>query len=396
MSGPTRTSPPPSGPSRRPPVDELSDIAWARVERRLWAELDQAPVTASMSSAPVAPRGRRWSWVAAAGAVAAAAVLAILVYQVSGRSGSHTLSPSSRVVTASAATEVSYGDATITVAPSSAVLMRGEASRGVAIVLERGAATFAVAPRDGRPPFMVQAGAVEVRVIGTRFTVTRSGDDARVDVAHGKVEVVARGHREVLLAGASWSSDGVREAAAGGSSSTPNPDGVAAAHFSADEVPLSPAAPAPVPPVTAPAPAPAPPPAELAAPIPRQTPSTPAAPPSTPSRRPPEPPPAVEPTPATPPSPPAPAASDLRTRFEAAEALESSDPAAALRAYRAVAAGDGAWAANALYAAARLSFTRGDRDLAARFARAYLTRFPRGANATDARRLLARVTGTAP
>jgi hypothetical protein len=62
-----------------------------------------------------------------------------------------------------------------------------------------------------------------------------------------------------------------------------------------------------------------------------------------------------------------------------------------MRAYRRLAAGRGAWAANALYAAARLSLDRGDRTTASQLAHAYLARFPRGANAADARALLDRI-----
>ena len=187
--------------AERPEVEELSDIAWARVERRLWAELDHAPAPAVELVVP-SPR-RRWPWLVA-GALAAAAVVAALAWPSSSAPPGAVLA--SRVVTASAATEVGFGDAAITVAPESALVMQRHVDHGVTILIERGSAAFAVAPRSGRPPFVVEAGVVRVRVVGTRFTVTRNGDDARVDVTHGEVEVVARGHREVLLAGASWSS----------------------------------------------------------------------------------------------------------------------------------------------------------------------------------------------
>ncbi len=359
------TTTPGRGAVERPPIDELSDIAWARVERRLWAELDAAPV------ARMAPptRARRWPWLAA-GALAAAAVVMILAWPAG--SGSQRAASPSRVVTAGSATEVHFGDAEIAVAADSAVLLQGDADGGAAIVVERGGATFAVAPRAGRPPFVVLAGAVQVRVLGTRFTVTRSGDDARVDVAHGKVEVVARGHRELLLAGASWSSAGVREAASGGSITAANPDDAAATRLdpTGPPVPVVPGVPL-APAVTAPAPS-APAPAERA-PV-EPAPVEPA--PVEPAQ--------VEPSGAD-------GGATLRKRFAAAQAIERRDPGAALRAYRELAAGDGPWAANALFAAARLASTSGDRALAVRFARAYLDRFPAGANAADAQRLLDRL-----
>ena len=347
----------------RPPVEDLSDLSWARVERRLWSELDRTPDVAPARAAVRVGR-RRWPWLAA-GVLVAAAAIAVVAWPAAHDPARST---TSRVATAHAATEVTFGDAAITVAPSSAVLLQGEADRGAAVVLERGSATFAVAPRRGRPPFQVLVGAVQVRVIGTRFTVTRSGDDARVDVADGEVEVVAWGRREVLLAGASWSSDGVREAAVGGSATVTNPGGVAAAHF-----------------LPSPAPAPVEPPPGPAA-------VTRARPPASSAPR-------VQPQVAVPPAAevPAPVAAaavtELRRRFEAASDLEVRDPAAALRAYRALSSDRGPWGANALFAAARLAFGQGDRDLAARFARAYLTRFAAGPNAADARALLERATG---
>ena len=56
----------------RPPVDPLSDVSWARVERGLWARLDGAPPMPA-----VTPRSRRWIWIALP-SVAAAAVIAIV------------------------------------------------------------------------------------------------------------------------------------------------------------------------------------------------------------------------------------------------------------------------------------------------------------------------------
>ncbi|HVV81766.1 MAG TPA: hypothetical protein VHE35_01760 [Kofleriaceae bacterium] len=90
------------------------------------------------------------------------------------------------------------------------------------------------------------------------------------------------------------------------------------------------------------------------------------------------------------------AADALHARYDAIAALEPTDPGAALRAYKQLAAGDGPWAANALYAAARLALGQGDRDDARAFAAAYLKRFPRGANARDAQALLDRLARRAP
>ena len=96
--------------------------------------------------------------------------------------------------------------------------------------------------------------------------------------------------------------------------------------------------------------------------------------------------------PSTPP-PPAVTSAVLRERFESAAALEVRDPLAAARIYRELASGSGPWAANALFAEARLSAERGQREAARASLSAYLDRFPGGPNAADARALLIRLKG---
>jgi hypothetical protein len=73
--------------------------------------------------------------------------------------------------------------------------------------------------------------------------------------------------------------------------------------------------------------------------------------------------------------------------YESAARMESQNPEGALALYRKVAAGSGAWAANALYAAGRLQADRGRRGEAARLLDEYLARFPSGPNARDAKDL---------
>ena len=83
----------------------------------------------------------------------------------------------------------------------------------------------------------------------------------------------------------------------------------------------------------------------------------------------------------------------LRERFESAAALEVRDPLVAARIYRELASGSGPWAANALFAEARLWAERGQREAARALLSAYLDRFPGGPNAADARALLIRLKG---
>jgi hypothetical protein len=77
--------------------------------------------------------------------------------------------------------------------------------------------------------------------------------------------------------------------------------------------------------------------------------------------------------------------------FESAARRESSDPEAALAIYAQLAAGDGSWAADALFAQGCLEMERGHHDQARALLTAYLPRFPGGLNADDAHRLLQRL-----
>ena len=72
----------------------------------------------------------------------------------------------------------------------------------VSVRVQRGAARFAVV-RNPRRRFEVESGPVLVRVVGTTFTVTRTGDGARVAVEDGRVHVYWAGQEAVLTAGES-------------------------------------------------------------------------------------------------------------------------------------------------------------------------------------------------
>ena len=57
-----------------PPVEPMSDVAWSRIERGLWARMDADAPTVVTHAAP----GRRW-WLAVAPLAVAAAVLALVL-----------------------------------------------------------------------------------------------------------------------------------------------------------------------------------------------------------------------------------------------------------------------------------------------------------------------------
>ena len=301
------------------PVEPLDESSFDRIARRL-----EPTETVVPAQSPV--RSRRWPVFAVAAAAACGAAAAWFVLKPQEL-------PLSHVVTEAAPSRVVAGAVVLDVGPFSSLTYEGD----LHVVLEKGHVLCDVMPRGTRPPVVVDAGDVSVRVIGTRFAVYREGASARVEVEHGVVQVVRGGQTARVAAGEKW------------------PVAVQEVEAPEPQTP-EPAAPEPKQPahVTPP-------------PVHRHT---------TP------PPPKHAATPTTP---------SARERYEAAARMESSDPAAARTMYAELAKGDDAWAQNALYAEARLAHEQGRKDEAARLCRQYLARFPSGANAQDAREMLDRL-----
>lgn len=334
-------------------VEPLGEARWARIEERVFEVLDapgepgepgepseagefgatEAPAPSART--PRAKESPRRTWVLAASGFAVAAAVAIGVVKLVSPAGEAPaplhVAPL-HVATGDGAARAPIGvGSELEVGPQSEVVATGDDARGVVVVLERGWVTCDVAPRASRPPFVVQAGDVRVRVVGTKFRVERQGrSDVRVVVTHGRVEVSRGGETQVVTDGEVW----------------PRTPPTAATSVAT----LAP----PPPPVPA----------------------------------------TITPAPSTAPSPTTSvtdANAEARRQYEAAARSEVSDPAAAMAGYRRVAAGGGPWAAPALYAAGRLAADRGDRPNARALLSEYLRRFPHGANAADARTLLARL-----
>ncbi|HEU4734463.1 MAG TPA: FecR family protein [Kofleriaceae bacterium] len=354
-----------------PPIEPLSDTAWARVERGLWSRIDAAAKLGTTSPPPPAPR--RW-WLVAAPLAAAAAVAAIVIGT---RSTIHDITEAdepARVVSGTTPSSVSFGDSHIELDADTALVMNHEAGHPT-VLLERGAARFTVAPRKQRPEFVVHAGDATVRVIGTRFRVARSDERISVDVERGLVDVQFRGAMVGVGANRHWSSDSPAQTSSIAAITPPAAPAVAAEPTApidtADDEPTAPAR----------------------TPVPHHRPKPPHAP--TPKAGA-EPRAAIEPE--SDPAPEASRAADLdrdRAEYDRLTALEARAPETALAGYLSLARGTSRWADLALFAAARLAADRHDRR-AETLLGIYLQRFPSGANATDARQLLNRLKGQTP
>jgi hypothetical protein len=326
-----------------PAVEPLGETCWKRIENSVFAELDRQHGQGFVPE----PRSRTsrswalWRWrpalalapVAAVVAVAAVAMLALFLLK-GGDVSDGALEPS-RIVTADSPVRMTLGRAAITVAPESALWIRSVEDRGVEVMLEDGRVECAVAPQRDRPPFVVQAGDVRVEVVGTRFAVERHGADVKVHVSKGVVTVYHDGERLEVGAGRSWpavtgaagasdSADGVYESRDAGQAASRRGANRSAGAGSRIEADK------------------------------------------------------VR------------AASQARAKelYERAASLEASQPDQARALYQEVIERGGPWAANALFAQARLELDLGHRERASALLSTYLQRFPEGANAADARELL--------
>jgi hypothetical protein len=382
-----------------PPIEPLPDVAWSRVERGLWSRIDAAAKLPATSPPPPGPR--RW-WLVVAPLAAAAAIAAIVIGARQTIEDITAAGEPARVVSGTTPSSVSFGDSHIELDADTAVVMNHEAGHPT-VLLERGVARFTVAPRKQRPEFVVHAGDVTVRVIGTRFRVARSDERISVDVERGLVDVQFRGARVGVGANRHWSSESPGQTSTIAEATPPAGPVVA----TAPAQPAQPAQPADTDasdasgayeardaggepsaasdPTRTPAPhrhrsgpartsPPKPDPKTRAAVVPEVVPG------GVPGGdRPPE-------TSRT---------ADIdrdRAEYDRLAAIEPRAPDTALAGYLALARGTSRWADLALFAAARLAADRHDRR-AETLLGIYLQRFPGGANATDARQLLARLKG---
>ena len=350
-------------------VEPLVDPRWSRIERGMFAKLDRP--ADHVAGGRVS--GRRL-WIGGAGLLAAAAVTLVL-----GRSsiGLRSRDPV-RLVTTSSPSRFTIGESSLWIEPSSLVLVSGDDEHGVDVVLDHGKVTCEVAPRRGRPPFVVDAGEVRVQVVGTRFAVARSAETS-VDVDHGVVEVAVGGVVTVLHDGERWPA-GASPVASAPPATGPSQVVVGDSAAAAAEAPAL-AADVPVP---------------RAPPFRRATlpaagtwagAGSPSAPPGggVSSGAPPgaSPPPDGAATGAS-----APASPSPQQVFESAAHIERTRPDDAAALYRGLASGGTAWAGSALFALGRLEADRDHRAEAMRLLDEYLARYPRGINVDDARGLL--------
>lgn len=188
-----------------PALEPLTQEAWKRIERDVFAALDADPSAVTppaVVAAPPRPQAhKRWGGVALVATLAAAAGLALFLNR-SGDSESES-SSLTHIETADAPVELNIAGSQIVVDSNSAALY-GNFGGTVQVVLESGSVRCDVSPRTGDELFIVHAADVEVRVVGTAFEVARHSGAVSVSVERGEVEVCRGAVCSRLKAGDSW------------------------------------------------------------------------------------------------------------------------------------------------------------------------------------------------
>ena len=186
-----------------PPVDALSDVAWARVERNVLTR-NQGTITSAVGAKELRGSSRNtWVWLAVP--IAAAAAFALAFFSMNGPSQAPATQGSdepSRVVAGEAPSSVTFGDTHVTLDAHTAIVMDQNATKPTA-VLENGAAQFTVPARDRQ--LTVLAGDTLVHTANAEFRVVREGELASVHVTTGTVRITFRGHDVTVGAQHAWS-----------------------------------------------------------------------------------------------------------------------------------------------------------------------------------------------
>jgi transmembrane sensor len=182
-------------PRTGPLAEQIHHVVTEREVDEAWLRLDSA----------LRPERRlpRWAPIAGLVGVAAAAAVVFAVWPRASHDGT-VLEPGATIATGQTPlTGVLQEGSTIQAEAVSTGALEFASASEVRVRLDRGTFRFDVAKKPTRR-FSVLAGRVEVRVIGTTFTVRRD-TAASVRVERGVVEVWVEGtQRAVLTAGQSW------------------------------------------------------------------------------------------------------------------------------------------------------------------------------------------------
>lgn len=206
-------------------ADARNQSAFNRVQQvwalsgRLAGEVRNGELVCAGSAPRVEPATQRPAWldwlndlaaprrIVSVGLAGAAVVAIGALWSLRGDLGRPDGAGPAAVVPAEPVQEARLADgSTVELAAQSTIAVH-YSERERALELQGGEAYFSVAP-DARRPFIVSAGAIRVRAIGTAFNVRRAGDRVVVTVMHGKVDVYRAGEYADEVTGAAASEGG--------------------------------------------------------------------------------------------------------------------------------------------------------------------------------------------
>ena len=159
-------------------------VAYLRLQSA-WARADHL-VEAGVQAAVPAKAPRRWiAFAMSAGAAALAACLLVLFWP----SAKVTTGDGSVVSTdAGRQRSLSLADGTKILLAGNTTLHTRLSAGARSVTIDRGKAYFEVT-HDGRRPFIVLAGRRQITDIGTKFSVSRNGDNVEIAVTEGRVRI---------------------------------------------------------------------------------------------------------------------------------------------------------------------------------------------------------------
>ena len=175
------------------------DRAWAALDSlAAWQPADGTRPNPDLLAPAPARDTRRTAWVAAIASLGLAAAIAVWFFSVpSSAPESGLAAPSVRVIARPELQALADGSIAEVNHGGRVELAFGAAERRVR--LREGEVHLTVA-KDAARPFLVEAGGVTVRAVGTAFNVRRSGDSVEVIVTEGRVQLESGGGAPVPLA----------------------------------------------------------------------------------------------------------------------------------------------------------------------------------------------------
>lgn len=194
----------------RVPVESLDEERWTNIERAV-------VIGATSAATGARVRSSRWGFALAFGAAMLVVILAagLVGWKARGRAApvgevvaTQTATPL-KIDTSERASSIDIGDATIVSDPATAFVVTRPGT-GVLVTMARGKIELDVDKRGDRAPLVVRAGATDVVVIGTRFSVDFGDGSGPVDVrvTEGIVSVVHAAQEVRVTANHQWTTRG--------------------------------------------------------------------------------------------------------------------------------------------------------------------------------------------